>query len=70
MPREKRAHSGEKEAKQQLALMMKAVELLREGRPSGLSNMSSGLPSSVRGMCSSGMMRETVLFPFHMTRPL
>ena len=33
VPLEKRAHSGEKEAKQQLALMMKAVELLREGRP-------------------------------------
>jgi ribosome-binding ATPase len=32
-PVEKKAHSGEKEAKEQLALMMKAVELLREGRP-------------------------------------
>jgi GTP-binding protein YchF len=32
-PLEKKAHSGEKEAKEQLALMMKAVELLREGKP-------------------------------------
>src|SRR5512133_1122174 len=32
-PLEKRAHSGEKEAKEQLALMMKAVDLLRVGRP-------------------------------------
>jgi ribosome-binding ATPase len=32
-PLEKRAHSGEKEAKEQLALMMKAVVLLREGKP-------------------------------------
>ena len=32
-PLEKKAHSGEKEAKEQLALMMKAVVLLREGRP-------------------------------------
>ncbi len=32
-PLEKKAHSGEKEAKEQLALMMKAVDLLREGRP-------------------------------------
>ncbi len=32
-PLEKRAHSGEKEAKEQLALMMKAVDLLRAGKP-------------------------------------
>ena len=32
-PLEKKAHSGEKEAKEQLALMMKAVVLLREGKP-------------------------------------
>jgi len=32
-PLEKKAHSGEKEAKEQLVLMMKAVELLREGKP-------------------------------------
>jgi ribosome-binding ATPase len=32
-PIEKKAHSGEKEAKEQLALMMKAVVLLREGKP-------------------------------------
>ena len=32
-PLEKKAKSGEKEAKEQLALMMKAVALLREGKP-------------------------------------
>jgi GTP-binding protein YchF len=32
-PLEKKAHSGEKEAKEQLALTMKAVTLLREGKP-------------------------------------
>ena len=32
-PLEKKAHSGEKEAKEQLTLMMKAVELLRDGKP-------------------------------------
>src|ERR1700704_2767909 len=32
-PLEKKANSGEKEAKEQLALMMKAVTLLREGNP-------------------------------------
>jgi GTP-binding protein YchF len=32
-PIEKKAHSGEKEAKEQLALMMKAVDLLRDGKP-------------------------------------
>jgi GTP-binding protein YchF len=33
IPIEKKAKSGEKEAKEQLALMMKAVDLLREGKP-------------------------------------
>ncbi len=32
-PLEKKANSGEKEAKEQLALMLKAVALLREGKP-------------------------------------
>ena len=32
-PLEKKANSGEKEAKEQLALMMKAIVLLREGKP-------------------------------------
>jgi GTP-binding protein YchF len=32
-PIEKKAHSGEKEAKEQLALMTKALVLLREGKP-------------------------------------
>ena len=33
MPIEKKAKTGEKEAKEQFALMMKAVVLLREGKP-------------------------------------
>src|SRR6516165_4149994 len=33
VPLEKKAKSGEKEAKAQVALMTKAIELLREGRP-------------------------------------
>ncbi len=39
-PLEKKAHSGEKEAKEQLALMMKAVELLREGKPARLAELT------------------------------
>jgi len=39
-PLEKKAHSGEKEAKEQLALMMKAVELLREGKPARKAELS------------------------------
>ena len=33
MPLEKKAKGGEKEAKEQVALMMKAIDLLREGKP-------------------------------------
>ncbi len=39
-PLEKKAKSGEKEAKAQLSLMMKAVELLREGRPARQAKLS------------------------------
>jgi hypothetical protein len=39
-PLEKKANSGEKEAKEQLALMMKAVVLLREGKPARLAQLS------------------------------
>jgi hypothetical protein len=39
-PLEKKAKSGEKEAKQQLALMMKAVALLRDGKPARLAELS------------------------------
>ncbi len=39
-PIEKKAHAGEKEAKEQLALMMKAVELLREGKPARQAELS------------------------------
>jgi len=39
-PLEKKAQSGEKEAKEQLALMMKAVVLLREGRPARDADLS------------------------------
>jgi|SRR6185437_400079 len=40
-PLEKKANSGEKEAKEQLALMMKAVVLLREGKPARLAELSN-----------------------------
>jgi len=39
-PLEKKANSGEKEAKEALALMMKAVTLLREGKPARRAELS------------------------------
>jgi ribosome-binding ATPase len=39
-PLEKKANSGEKEAKELLALMMKAVVLLREGKPARVAELS------------------------------
>jgi ribosome-binding ATPase len=39
-PLEKKAKSGEKEAKEQLTLMMKAAVLLREGKPARLAQLS------------------------------
>jgi GTP-binding protein YchF len=39
-PLEKKANSGEKEATAQLALMMKAVVLLREGKPARLAELT------------------------------
>ena len=39
-PLEKKANSGEKDAKEQLALMMKAVVLLREGKPARDADLS------------------------------
>jgi len=39
-PLEKKANSGEKEAREQLALMMKAVVLLREGKPARDAELS------------------------------
>ena len=40
-PLEKKANSGEKEAKEALALMMKAVTLLREGKPARRAELST-----------------------------
>jgi hypothetical protein len=40
-PIEKKANSGEKEAKELLALMSKALVLLREGKPARLADLSS-----------------------------
>ena len=40
-PLEKKANSGEKEAKEQLALMMKAIVLLREGKPARQADLSA-----------------------------
>jgi ribosome-binding ATPase len=39
-PREKKANSGEKEAKEALALMMKAVTLLRDGKPARRADLA------------------------------
>jgi len=39
-PIEKKAHAGEKEAKEQLALMTKALDLLREGKPARQAELS------------------------------
>jgi GTP-binding protein YchF len=54
-PLEKKAHSGEKEAKEQLALMMKAVVLLREGRPARDAELSheERAPYSQLGLMTS-----------------
>jgi ribosome-binding ATPase len=40
VPLEKKAKSGEKEAKEQLALMMKAVNLLRDGKPARMAELT------------------------------
>jgi GTP-binding protein YchF len=40
-PLEKKANSGEKEAKEQLALMTKALVLLRDGKPARLAELSA-----------------------------
>ncbi|MEJ1967267.1 MAG: redox-regulated ATPase YchF [Rhizomicrobium sp.] len=39
-PLEKKANSGEKEAKEQIALMTKAIVLLREGKPARLAELT------------------------------
>jgi ribosome-binding ATPase len=54
-PLEKKANSGEKEAKEQLALMMKAVVLLREGKPARLAELTTEerLPYSQLGLMTS-----------------
>jgi ribosome-binding ATPase len=54
-PLEKKANSGEKEAKEQLALMMKAVTLLREGKPARRAELSADQrgPYSQLGLMTS-----------------
>jgi ribosome-binding ATPase len=54
-PLEKKANSGEKEAKEQLALMMKALVLLREGRPARDAELSheERAPYSQLGLMTS-----------------
>ncbi len=54
-PLEKKAGSGEKEAKEQLALMMKAVVLLREGKPARDAELSheERAPYSQLGLMTS-----------------
>src|SRR5437763_11427091 len=41
VPLEKRAKGGEKEARQQLALMLKAVTLLRDGKPARAAELTA-----------------------------
>jgi GTP-binding protein YchF len=55
VPLEKKAKSGEKEAKDQLALMMKALTLLREGKPARLAELSheERAPYSQLGLMTS-----------------
>jgi len=55
IPLEKKAKSGEKEAKEQLALMMKALVLLREGKPARLAELSheERLPFSQLGLMTA-----------------
>jgi ribosome-binding ATPase len=55
IPLEKKAKSGEKEAKEQLALMLKALVLLREGKPARLAELSheERLPFSQLGLMTA-----------------
>jgi GTP-binding protein YchF len=55
VPLEKKAKSGEKEAKDQLGLMMKAVTLLRDGKPARLAELSheQRLPYSQLGLLTA-----------------
>ncbi len=53
LPLEKKAKSGEKEAKEQLALMMKAVNLLREGKPARLAELT---PEEQKPYAQLGLM--------------
>ncbi len=50
IPIEKKAKSGEKEAKEQFALMMKALVLLREGKPARLAELAPEERESFRQM--------------------
>ena len=54
-PLEKKANSGEKEAKEQLALMMKALMLLRDGKPARLAELTpeERAPFSQMGLLTS-----------------
>ena len=55
VPLEKKTKSGEKEAKDQLGLMMKAVTLLRDGKPARLAELSheQRLPYSQLGLMTA-----------------
>ena len=55
LPIEKKAKSGEKEAKAQLALMMKAVDLLRSGRPARQAELTAEERESFRQL---GLLTE------------
>ena len=55
VPLEKKAKSGEKEAKEQLAPMMKAVNLLREGKPARLAQLT---PEEIEPYRQLGLMTQ------------
>ncbi len=53
IPIEKKAKSGEKEAKEQFALMMKAIVLLREGKPARVAELT---PEEIEPFRQLGLM--------------
>ncbi|MBN9569538.1 MAG: redox-regulated ATPase YchF, partial [Alphaproteobacteria bacterium] len=54
-PLEKKAKSGEKDAKEQLALMMKAVDLLRDGKPARKADLA---PEEMEPYRQLGLMTQ------------
>ena len=68
-PLEKKAKSGEKDAKDQLALMMKAVILLRQGKPENQTARGVGWQQLERASCRRGRAGMVILRLFHFGEP-